>query len=633
MVTPPSLFCDTCGAANQPRASYCHACGRPLQGTQPTVYNSATGRLLANVLLKQRYHIIAPTGKGGMGAVYKAEDTQLGNRLVAIKEMSQSGLSPQEVKDAANAFKQEAILLAGLQHPNLPSIFDHFEENGRWYLVMSFIQGETLADYLSQTKAGKLPLNEALQIGMQLCDVLAYLHMQPSPIVFRDLKPSNIMRTASGHIYLIDFGIARHFKPGQAKDTVYYGSMGYASPEQYGQAQTTPRSDIYSLGATLYQLVSGHDPSSTPFRFPPLQSLVPAAPGNLTTLMMQMLELDEDKRPVNILVVKQKLQDIAAPPAAPPPPPIAPTVAALSPNPPAPIAPTPVATPSPYPAGQFGSSQSSTMLNQPPPVPASSPSNRNKPSRQTAAFLAISVLVLAGIVLLLVFARGGGSTGGADYNATATAQAQADADYNATATAQAQAAANLDPYQPAGTLALIDPLSQPSAWDNGSNTDFGGQCQFVNSTYQISQSPPNKFYHCNDKQTYSNFAFEVNMTINQGDCGGLVIRDNSDGSNDYLFQVCQSGNYYFTKYVSLSGSDAVKLTSGSSSAINQGTNQSNVIAVVANGSSFDLYVNGQKIASASDNNNTYSQGFIGLIADAASNQTVVTYQNARVWTI
>ena len=315
MVTPPSLFCDTCGAANQPRASYCHACGRPLQGTQPTVYNSATGRLLANVLLKQRYHIIAPTGKGGMGAVYKAEDTQLGNRLVAIKEMSQSGLSLQEVKDAANAFKQEAILLAGLQHPNLPSIFDHFEENGRWYLVMSFIQGETLTDHLSQAKAGKPPLDEALRIGLQLCDVLDYLHAQQPPIVFRDLKPANIMRTASGHIYLIDFGIARHFKPGQAKDTVYYGSMGYAPPEQYGRAQTTPRSDIYSLGATLHQLISGHDPSSSPFRFPLLQSLVPTVPTNLATLITQMLELDEDKRPASILFVKQELQTLASPAA------------------------------------------------------------------------------------------------------------------------------------------------------------------------------------------------------------------------------------------------------------------------------------------------------------------------------
>jgi hypothetical protein len=119
----------------------------------------------------------------------------------------------------------------------------------------------------------------------------------------------------------------------------------------------------------------------------------------------------------------------------------------------------------------------------------------------------------------------------------------------------------------------------------------------------------------------------VKMTINQGDCGGLIIRDNSDGS-DY-FRVCQGGSYLFSKYTSHTSSTILR--SGSSSAINQGTNQSNVIAVVANGSSFDLYVNDQKIDSTSDN--TYSQGSIGLTAGAVSNQTVVTYQNARVWTI
>src|SRR5438045_8564829 len=101
--------------------------------------------------------------------------------------------------------------------------------------------------------------------------------------MFRDQTPANIMRTPNGHIYLIDFGIARHFKPGQAKDTAYYGSMGYAPPEQYGKAQTTPRSDIYSLGVLLYQLLSGHDPSITPFRFPPLQSYVPTIPIALAT--------------------------------------------------------------------------------------------------------------------------------------------------------------------------------------------------------------------------------------------------------------------------------------------------------------------------------------------------------------
>src|SRR6266567_8978745 len=149
-MVPSPLFCDTCGASNQPQASFCCTCGHPLQGAGVASRNTATGRLLHNHLLKQRYRILDAVGKGGMGAIYKAEDTQLGNRKVAVKEMSQSGLSPQEVIEAADAFKQEAHILAGLQHPNLPNIYDHFSEAGRWYLVMSFIQGETLEDYLKK---------------------------------------------------------------------------------------------------------------------------------------------------------------------------------------------------------------------------------------------------------------------------------------------------------------------------------------------------------------------------------------------------------------------------------------------------------------------------------------------------
>ena len=182
-------------------------------------FNTATGRLLPNSLLKQRYRVLSSVGKGGMGAVYLAEDTQLGNRKVALKEMSQSGMSPQDVREFADNFKKEAHILAGLQHFHLPSIYDHFSESGRWYLVMSFIQGETLEDYIKKVPGQRLPLKEVLEVGIQLCTVLDYLHNQSPPIIFRDLKPSNIMRTPDGHLYLIDFGIARHFKPGQARDT------------------------------------------------------------------------------------------------------------------------------------------------------------------------------------------------------------------------------------------------------------------------------------------------------------------------------------------------------------------------------------------------------------------------------
>lgn len=321
----PAFVCTICGVSNQPQATYCQSCGSSLQTSQPTTtYHPQTKQLIANVFLKQRYRIIGLVGSGGMGAVYKAEDTQLGNRLVALKEMRQSGMNAQELQQAVDAFRQEATMLARLQHPNLPSIFDHFEENGRWYLVMSFLEGETLKDYLRRKGNGKLLLDEALQIGIQLCTVLSYLHLQqPAPIIFRDLKPANIMRTPDGHIYLIDFGIARHFKPDQTRDTAYYASTGYAPPEQYGQAQTTPRSDIYSLGAILHQMLSGHNPSTIPFRFPSLLSQFPPIPTGLATLISQMLDLDEQKRPANVLAVRQILQDLVTAPAllAPPPPP------------------------------------------------------------------------------------------------------------------------------------------------------------------------------------------------------------------------------------------------------------------------------------------------------------------------
>ncbi|HEY6406237.1 MAG TPA: serine/threonine-protein kinase, partial [Ktedonobacteraceae bacterium] len=246
-----------------------------------------------------------------MGAVYKAEDTKLGNRLVAIKEMSQNDLSAREIALATTAFKQEAHMLASLHHPNLPSIHDYFNQSGRSYLVMSFVEGETLEHYLQATKNGYLTIKAVLDIGIQLCTALDYLHTRQPPIIFRDLKPSNIMRTPNGHIYLIDFGIVRHFKPGQTRDTNALGTLGYAAPEQYGNAQTTPRADIFSLGVTLHYLLSGNDPANTPFRFSPLHFQDQPELLDLEMLIMQMVDIDEDKRPGSIAAIKQELQRIA----------------------------------------------------------------------------------------------------------------------------------------------------------------------------------------------------------------------------------------------------------------------------------------------------------------------------------
>ncbi len=311
MVLSSTNFCNTCGAANRHQARFCRVCGNLLNSTGNGALNKTLTGLLPNALLKQRYVIVAQAGRGGFGAVYKAKDRQLGNRLVAIKEMSQSSIDPKDLAEATESFNREAMLLAHLTHPNLPKIYEQFTEGGRSYLVMDFIEGETLEEYLKKQNNTTLPVEKTLSIALQLCSVLEYLHTRQPPIIFRDLKPGNIMLTPSGRVYLIDFGIARHFKPGQEKDTMALGSSGYAPPEQYGKSQTTTRADIYSLGATLHQLLTGDDPSETLFHFEPLRFTNPLLAG-LDTLVMSMVSVAVNDRPENISIVRQELQRIMA---------------------------------------------------------------------------------------------------------------------------------------------------------------------------------------------------------------------------------------------------------------------------------------------------------------------------------
>lgn len=302
------LFCDRCGAVNRAEAVYCKACGQSLHAlASNTISTTMTGLLDQQHMLKRRYAILARVGRGGFGAVYKAADTYFGNRLVAVKEMSQHNLNPQELTEATSSFRQEAILLANLVHPNLPRIYEQFTDGGRSYLVMDFIEGETLEEHLVRLRTRKLPIERVLDIGIQLCSVLDYLHTRNPPIIFRDLKPANVMLTPAGHVYLIDFGIARHFKPGQSRDTTALGSSGYAAPEQYGKSQTTARADIYSLGATLHQLITGDDPAEAPFHFIALRFGNHQALAGLDTLIMNMVSMDIDKRPANVADVMQEL--------------------------------------------------------------------------------------------------------------------------------------------------------------------------------------------------------------------------------------------------------------------------------------------------------------------------------------
>jgi eukaryotic-like serine/threonine-protein kinase len=318
------MYCDYCGAENPDDAATCFACHRaldapaPRTGNNPVFPNSFSQPLTSplNSLLKGRYRIVARIGQGGFGSVYKAQDIRNNDQLVAVKEIDMGGLKPQEIIEATDAFNREVQLLSELKHPNLPRMHTHFMDAQHWYLVMDFIEGDTLERYLEVATSGGRPaqgirLPDVLNIGMQLCTVLHYMHMHNPAIIFRDLKPSNVMLAPGQRVYLIDFGIARIFKPGQVKDTMAFGSPGYAAPEQYGKAQTTPRADIYSLGAILHQMLTGKDPSDTPFHFAPIRFTHPTLPVEIDQLVMQMLEMDPNRRPASMAMVKQRLSAIA----------------------------------------------------------------------------------------------------------------------------------------------------------------------------------------------------------------------------------------------------------------------------------------------------------------------------------
>lgn len=253
-----------------------------------------------------RYRILQPIGYGGFATVYQARDCAQKNRLIALKQIHLETLGPQARLDATNMYYCEITHLFALRHKSLPHIYTSFLYDQHWYIVMEYLAGQTLEEYLLSLRRGFLSVKQVLQIGLKLCDALSYLHTQRPPIIFRDIKPANIIITRGGRICLIDFGIARLYRPGW-KDTNPLGTPGYAAPEQYGRhASTTPQTDIYGLGATLQTLLLGKEPLDL------LQSGIPprqarAIPQDLQHLLTRMLEKEARQRPRDISEVKQAL--------------------------------------------------------------------------------------------------------------------------------------------------------------------------------------------------------------------------------------------------------------------------------------------------------------------------------------
>ena len=257
---------DASGAQQDPILPSGQPAPPPLPSVPPAPV-PAEGCLPDGYLLQNRYRIIEVLDIGGMSVVYKAQDMRFTNvtRVCVVKEMRNTASDPRLRHVMAQNFAREANILATLSHPTIVQVFDYFSEGDRSYLVLEHVDGRNLETILSETQ-GFLPETQVVHWAIQICQVLAFLHNhEPQPIIFRDLKPSNIMLDRHGRIRLVDFGIARVFQSGHKGTMV--GTEGYSPPEQY-RGSTEPRVDIYALGATMHHLLSKQDPRlEPPFSF------------------------------------------------------------------------------------------------------------------------------------------------------------------------------------------------------------------------------------------------------------------------------------------------------------------------------------------------------------------------------
>ncbi|HEY8286084.1 MAG TPA: serine/threonine-protein kinase [Chloroflexota bacterium] len=295
-------FCPNCGIARASAAE-----------RQDVFIPSLWQPLPVSLQLASRYKVRRLVSRGSFGAVYEAEDSRFEGQVRALKELVPVVLQADELEEATAWFLREAELLATLNHPAIPRVWDSFEEHGRLYIVMQFIKGRTLEQILTKRPESGLPAATVIGWARALCDVLEYLHARTPPVLFRDLKPANIMVDDDGNLMLIDFGIATRFVPRRVGTTI--GTPGYAPPEQY-QGLAEPRSDLYALAATLHHLLTGRDPArEAPFSFPALDAEGLGIPASLGKTIAASLAFVATERPPSVKLFRTALR--AAPPNTP----------------------------------------------------------------------------------------------------------------------------------------------------------------------------------------------------------------------------------------------------------------------------------------------------------------------------
>ncbi|MBK8048776.1 MAG: protein kinase [Anaerolineales bacterium] len=316
------VTCPRCRHENRGVARFCRHCGAALDPAVPRQVlpdaKLAQQSALSShsparhaPLLNGRYAVRRLLAKGGMGSVYEVGDTTAPGTIRAVKEMDLATVEQTERQGAVADFRREASLLRTLSHPNLVKVLDHFAVGDKEYLVMEYVQGETLESFMRnrpRTEAQVLP------IALQLCDVLDYLHSRTPPIIYRDLKPSNaLVETATGLVKLIDFGIARFYKPGKKKDTKMMGTPGFAPPEQYGDGQTDARSDVFALGVTLHVLLTDYDVEQSLWSYPPVTTLNPQISATLERIILRATEMRVSDRYQRVAELRDALMACSRP--------------------------------------------------------------------------------------------------------------------------------------------------------------------------------------------------------------------------------------------------------------------------------------------------------------------------------
>ncbi|MFC1879706.1 PQQ-binding-like beta-propeller repeat protein [Chloroflexota bacterium] len=270
-------------------------------------------QLQSGATLENRYLVQSILGIGGMGAVYCARDMHFPNvvKLVAVKEMVNRAIDPMVRSTIVRNFEREANLLASLNHRAIPNIYDYFTRNDRSYLVIEYIEGQDLEAVINNT-GNFISEDRIIRWAVEMCDVLSFLHNhKPEPVIFRDMKPSNVMINKDDHAVLIDFGIAKHFETGQRGTMI--GTEGYSPPEQY-RGEATPLADIYALGATLHHVLTRRDPRlEPPFSFGerPVRKLNPRVSPELETTIEKALQYNPEDRFQNIDSMKEALLVVA----------------------------------------------------------------------------------------------------------------------------------------------------------------------------------------------------------------------------------------------------------------------------------------------------------------------------------